>query len=153
MDVAVKIQYPGVAASITSDLDNLRTLVLTSRMLPKGLYLDNTIKVVRRELALETDYIHEAACMKRFKELLANDSGLYVPEVLDAWSGPNVLTTEMVSGTLVSRAEGLPQDVRDMVRKQHTEADALCSGGDEALFQCLLAGHIGWGQVAGALVA
>lgn len=35
-DVAVKIQYPGVAESIESDLDNLRTLVLMVNIFPKG---------------------------------------------------------------------------------------------------------------------
>lgn len=42
--VAVKIQYPGVADSIYSDLQNLKMLLLFSGVLPKGLYLDNTIK-------------------------------------------------------------------------------------------------------------
>jgi aarF domain-containing kinase len=41
--VAVKVQYPGVANSIDSDLNNLSILLTASRLLPKGLYLDKTI--------------------------------------------------------------------------------------------------------------
>jgi aarF domain-containing kinase len=44
LPVAIKVQYPGVAASIDSDLNNLRTLVIVSNLLPKGLYLDNKLK-------------------------------------------------------------------------------------------------------------
>ncbi|KAJ2739098.1 hypothetical protein GGI20_006166, partial [Coemansia sp. BCRC 34301] len=43
-NVAVKLQYPGVASSIDSDLDNLQSLLLMSNLLPRGMYLDNTIK-------------------------------------------------------------------------------------------------------------
>lgn len=48
--VAVKVQYPGVAESIDSDLNNLKLLVSASRLLPRGLYLENSIKVLRHEL-------------------------------------------------------------------------------------------------------
>jgi aarF domain-containing kinase len=51
--VAVKIQYPGVAESIESDLQNLKALVNMTSLLPPGLFLDNIIKVASSELALE----------------------------------------------------------------------------------------------------
>src|SRR5262245_49832264 len=51
--VAVKVQYPGVANSIDSDLNNLSILLTASRLLPKGLYLDKTIANARTELAWE----------------------------------------------------------------------------------------------------
>ena len=55
--VAVKIQYPGVADSIDSDLNNLSVLLTASRLLPKGLFLDKTIANARTELGWECDYI------------------------------------------------------------------------------------------------
>lgn len=51
--VAVKIQYPGVAESIESDLDNLKRLVKLTGILPPGLFIDNIISVARTELAEE----------------------------------------------------------------------------------------------------
>ncbi|KAI9094604.1 chaperone activity of bc1 complex-like protein [Phlyctochytrium arcticum] len=96
--VAVKIQYPGVANSIDSDLDNLRTLILFSNFLPKGLYLDNTIRVARKELAWECDYIREADAMETFKSMIGNDQGLNVPAVIPHLSTRQVLTTEFVNG-------------------------------------------------------
>jgi aarF domain-containing kinase len=44
-EVAVKIQFPGVKEAIESDLNNLRLLLTASALLPRGLYLENTLKV------------------------------------------------------------------------------------------------------------
>ena len=68
--VAVKVQYPGVAASIDSDLSYLKSLASMSSLLPKGMYLDSTIKVARRELGWECDYHREAESTERFKGLV-----------------------------------------------------------------------------------
>lgn len=38
--VAIKVQYPGVARSIESDVDNLLRLVRMTNILPKGLYVE-----------------------------------------------------------------------------------------------------------------
>lgn len=44
-EVAMKIQYPGVADSVESDLKNLQLLVKLTNILPPGLYIDEIIKV------------------------------------------------------------------------------------------------------------
>ena len=41
----MKIQYPGVARSIESDVDNLMRLISYTNVLPKGLYVDSAAKV------------------------------------------------------------------------------------------------------------
>ncbi len=43
--IAMKIQYPGVARSIESDVDNLMRLITYANVLPKGLYVENAVKV------------------------------------------------------------------------------------------------------------
>ena len=43
--VALKIQYPGVARSIESDVDNLLRLITYANILPKGLYVEAAAKV------------------------------------------------------------------------------------------------------------
>ena len=45
MRVAMKIQYPGVADSIESDIENVRLLLDYTNLIPKGLYLDSAMKV------------------------------------------------------------------------------------------------------------
>uniref|UniRef100_A0A8B9H8P1 Atypical kinase COQ8A, mitochondrial n=1 Tax=Astyanax mexicanus TaxID=7994 RepID=A0A8B9H8P1_ASTMX len=64
-EVAMKIQYPGVAQSINSDVNNLMTVLSMSNALPEGLFPEHLIDVMRRELALECDYIREAKCMEK----------------------------------------------------------------------------------------
>jgi aarF domain-containing kinase len=114
--VAVKIQYPGVAASIASDLSNLSVLLTASRLLPRGLYLDKTIANARTELGWECDYIREAEAQTRFRALLADDTAVFsVPSIVPSASGPSVLTAEFMSGTGVTKLPHLSQEERDYI--------------------------------------
>ncbi|KAG6586839.1 Atypical/ABC1/ABC1-A protein Kinase [Phytophthora cinnamomi] len=65
--VAIKIQYPGVAESIGSDLSNLKRLVTYTNILPRGLYIDEIIRVGKEELTAECDYLTEAENQERFR--------------------------------------------------------------------------------------
>ncbi|KAI1286344.1 Atypical kinase coq-8, mitochondrial [Halotydeus destructor] len=68
--VAVKVQYPGVAEGIESDIRNLTSLLKLGRLVPPGLFLDSLARVARRELAWEVDYEREADCQRRYAELV-----------------------------------------------------------------------------------
>ena len=117
--VAIKVQYPGVANSIDSDLNNLTLLLTASRLLPKGLYLDKTIANARTELAWECDYIREAECGKRFQNLLSDDQDVFVvPSIIDEASGPQVLTMERMEGIGVTKAQNFTQGQKDWVGTQ-----------------------------------
>ncbi len=117
--VAVKVQYPGVADSISSDLNNLSLLLTASRLLPKGLYLEKTIANARTELAWECDYVREAAGARKFKELLADDTETFtVPAIIEEASGKQVLTMEMMEGTAVTKIRDFSQDQRDWIGTQ-----------------------------------
>ncbi|XP_026070433.1 atypical kinase COQ8A, mitochondrial-like [Carassius auratus] len=114
-EVAMKIQYPGVAQSINSDVNNLMTVLNMSNALPEGLFPDHLIDVMRRELALECDYIREAKCARKFKELLKDHPFFYVPEVIDELSSQHVLTTELVPGFPLDQADGLSQELKNEI--------------------------------------
>lgn len=116
--VAVKIQFPGVAASIDSDLDNLAMLLRATRLLPKGLYLDKAIGNARVELAWECDYEREARCARRYAGLLRGEAALAVPAVHAEASSKQVLTMDWMEGIGVVRARGLTQEQRDWVGAQ-----------------------------------
>ncbi|KAK7133780.1 hypothetical protein R3I94_015597 [Phoxinus phoxinus] len=114
-EVAMKIQYPGVAQSINSDVNNLMTVLSMSNALPEGLFPEHLIEVMRRELALECDYIREAQCARKFKELLKDHPFFYVPEVIDEFSGQHVLTTELVPGFPLDQAEALTKELKNEI--------------------------------------
>ncbi|KAL7309157.1 hypothetical protein PS15m_011271 [Mucor circinelloides] len=111
--VVIKIQYPGVAESIDSDLSNLKALVTFSNLLPRGLYLDNTIKVTKEELAWECDYVREANNAIRFKELLAGDDRYKVPSVVKDLCTTRVLVSERLQGRVLSKAVEESQTIRN----------------------------------------
>lgn len=81
-EVAIKIQYPGVAKGIESDIDNLVGAIKIWDVFPKGMFLDNLINVAKRELAWEVDYIREAECTRKFRKLLEPYPDYYVPRVI-----------------------------------------------------------------------
>ncbi|RLM01504.1 hypothetical protein CFD26_105240 [Aspergillus turcosus] len=116
--VAVKVQYPGVADSIDSDLNNLSILLTASRLLPRGLYLDKTIANARTELAWECDYIREAECGNRFRELVKDDPVFLVPEIIPEASGKQVLTMERLEGIAVTKINDFTQAQRDWIGTQ-----------------------------------
>lgn len=118
-EVAVKVQYPGVADSIDSDLNNLSILLTASRLLPKGLFLDRTIANARTELAWECDYVREAAWQERFRAALADDPAIFkVPKTFPEACGPQVLTAELVHGVGVAKLPALSQEKRDWIGTQ-----------------------------------
>lgn len=43
--VAMKVQYPGVANSIDSDIENVKRLLDYTNVIPEGLYLDQAMRV------------------------------------------------------------------------------------------------------------
>ncbi|XP_034999638.2 atypical kinase COQ8A, mitochondrial isoform X2 [Hippoglossus stenolepis] len=114
-EVAMKIQYPGVAQSINSDVNNLMTVLSMSNALPDGLFPEHLIDVMRKELALECDYVREAQCAKKFRELLKDHPFFYVPEVIDELSNKLVLTTELCSGFPLDQAESLTQELKNEI--------------------------------------
>ncbi|ELR10403.1 hypothetical protein VC83_00492 [Pseudogymnoascus destructans] len=114
--VAVKVQYPGVADSIDSDLSNLAVLLTASRLLPKGLFLDKTIANARIELGWECDYLREAQCGRRFQEYLADETDTFiVPRVIPEASGKQVITMEFMEGVGVTKIQDLTQEQRDWI--------------------------------------
>ncbi|KAJ2637457.1 hypothetical protein IW137_003806, partial [Coemansia sp. RSA 1287] len=113
--VAVKVQYPGVANSIDSDLNNLQSLLVMSKLLPRGMYLDNSIRVARRELHWECDYQREADAMTKFGTLLADDPVFVVPRLVSDLSSKMVLTAEFMDGAHLKHAEGYSQEIRDYI--------------------------------------
>ncbi|KAM0447981.1 hypothetical protein ACHAO4_008512 [Trichoderma viride] len=117
--VAVKIQFPGVADSINSDLDNLGILLTATKLLPKGLYLNKTIDNARLELGWECDYLREAECAKRYKQLLQGEGDVFeAPDVYPEASGKQVLTMDFLDGIGVTRVHSFTQEQRDWIGTQ-----------------------------------
>lgn len=119
--VAVKIQYPGVDTSIDSDIKALTSLLRVWDFLPKGLYIENLIKSARHDLALEVDYLNEAKQSKKFRDLVGQQRGLVVPQVIEDLSTRRVLVNELMNGISVDKLDeldGITQTIKNDVAKR-----------------------------------
>ncbi|CAH1790744.1 unnamed protein product [Owenia fusiformis] len=114
-EVAVKIQYPGVADSINSDINNLMAVLNIWQILPKGLYVEEFIETAKEELSWECDYEREAASSQKFRALVKDDPVFYVPEVISELSSKRVMTSELVSGAPLDSAMSLDQDTKNFI--------------------------------------
>ncbi|KAB1274047.1 Atypical kinase COQ8B; mitochondrial [Camelus dromedarius] len=114
-EVAVKIQYPGVAQSIQSDVQNLLAVLKMSMALPEGLFAEQSLQALQREMAWECDYRREAACAQNFRQLLAGDPFFRVPAVIQELCTTRVLGMELAGGVPLDQCQGLSQEVRNQV--------------------------------------
>jgi predicted unusual protein kinase regulating ubiquinone biosynthesis (AarF/ABC1/UbiB family) len=98
-DVAVKVQYPGVAEAIDSDLDNVEAFYrLGTAFVLKGLDANGLVDELRSRMREELDYELEARNQTEFCEQFAGHPFVSVPSVDRATSTRRVLTSEWVEG-------------------------------------------------------
>ena len=117
-DLAIKVQYPGVAASIDSDIDNIMAMLRLSRVVPPGIKLDALAAEARRQLHQEADYIHEAEEMTRYGMLVADDPTVLVPQVEASLTGSSVLAMSFIESEPIEHLIGWPQAERDRVAER-----------------------------------
>ena len=109
-EVAVKVQHPGIAAAVESDLQNAGILegmaiAFGGRKLNAGAMLDEIKQRFREEL----DYTLEAERQRSFLALHRDDATIRIPAVISDRSSERVLTTEFARGiTLEEAAESDP---------------------------------------------
>ncbi|XP_069156096.1 atypical kinase COQ8B, mitochondrial [Procambarus clarkii] len=113
--VAMKIQYPGVAQGIESDINNLISTLSVASILPEGLFVDSIVEVAKKELRWECDYVREAECTKRFSELVKPYPEYYVPEVVSELCTSQVFTTELIDGIPVDKCVDMDQETRNFI--------------------------------------
>lgn len=114
--VAMKIQYPGVAASVESDLTNLRRILSVANILPKGLYMDTVITEARKELLQECDYRRELENTLRFRELLKGDDVFVIPRPIPELCTQQIFTNELVQGAVsIEEVAKMDQQTRNHV--------------------------------------
>lgn len=114
-DLAIKVQYPGVARSIDSDVQNVAALIRMSGLLPKGLDIDPLLEEAKAQLKDEADYLRERDQIVQFQGLLKGSDGFVLPKPHDDLTTPHVLAMTYLAGHPIEALETAPQDVRDSV--------------------------------------
>src|ERR687888_1029442 len=112
-EVAVKIQYPGVAEAVETDLRNATLLLPLIKRLAPGLDAKALATEMRERIGEELDYELEAQNQRRIERLLRGHPFVRVPRVNTALSTRRVLVSEYVEGErfeAVRRADDVQRD-------------------------------------------
>jgi predicted unusual protein kinase regulating ubiquinone biosynthesis (AarF/ABC1/UbiB family) len=111
-EVAVKIQYPGIAEALEADLRNAGTLVRLARAIAPGLDAKAIAEELRERVMEELDYEYEAQNQRTFARAYRDHPFIYVPEVVTRLSRRRVLVTELVRGMKFEEIKELPEEER-----------------------------------------
>ncbi len=99
-NVAVKIQYPGAAEALTSDLKQMVRLGRVFASWMPGLDIKPLLEELRERVEDELDYMRESQSQRDFAVAYEGDPEFVVPHVLAA--APTVLVSEWVDGRPLS---------------------------------------------------
>ena len=97
-EVAVKVQYPGVAEAVEADLANAETFAPVARLAMPNLQLKPLLEELRTRIADELDYQREAAYQQAFADRYHGHPFVRVPQVLADWCRPRVLVSQRMTG-------------------------------------------------------
>jgi predicted unusual protein kinase regulating ubiquinone biosynthesis (AarF/ABC1/UbiB family) len=100
-DVAVKVQYPGVADALSADLRQLDRALPFMRLGAPALDARSLLDNLRDRLVDELDYLREADAQHAFATAYAGDPDIFVPQVIEARD--RILITAWVDGTPLAR--------------------------------------------------
>jgi predicted unusual protein kinase regulating ubiquinone biosynthesis (AarF/ABC1/UbiB family) len=114
-EVAVKVQYPGVAAAVRADLQNLDMIMRLLRRMTPQLDVRAIAGEIRERIAEELDYELEAQNQRSLARIFRGHPFIAVPEVVTALSRERVLVTELVRGVGFEELKGYPQEQRDRI--------------------------------------
>jgi predicted unusual protein kinase regulating ubiquinone biosynthesis (AarF/ABC1/UbiB family) len=112
-EVAVKIQYPGMAEAVEIDLRNLGLLLPLVKRLAPGLDVKALAAELRERVGEELDYEIEAQNHRSMARAWRGHPFAHVPAVHTSLSSRRVLVTELLSGRRFEEVKQLPDAERD----------------------------------------
>jgi predicted unusual protein kinase regulating ubiquinone biosynthesis (AarF/ABC1/UbiB family) len=104
--VAIKVQYPGIADSLDSDLSVLKTLIKVVSVFAGKPEIDYSpfVSEMKEVFSQELNYLHEVHSQKLYRTLAAQTADLRVPEPLEDFCTERVLVQGFEEGITISEA-------------------------------------------------
>jgi predicted unusual protein kinase regulating ubiquinone biosynthesis (AarF/ABC1/UbiB family) len=112
-EVAVKVQYPGVASAVRADLQNLDMIMRLLKRMTPGLDVKAIAEEIKERIVEELDYELEAQNQRSLARIFAGHPFIVVPDVVSSLSRERVLVGEFVHGVGFEELKGRPQAERD----------------------------------------
>ncbi len=114
-EVAVKVQYPGVASAVRADMQNLEMIMRLLKRMTPALDVKAIADEVKERIVEELDYELEAQNQRSLARIFAGHPFIRVPEVVSSLSRERVLVSEFVSGVGFEELKTRSQDERDRI--------------------------------------
>ena len=113
--VAVKVQYPGVAAAVRSDMQNLGLILRLAKRIAPGMDPKAIGEEIRSRIQEELDYELEAQNQRALARIFRGHPFIVIPGVVTSLSRERVMVSEYVHGTGFEELKGYPQEERDRI--------------------------------------
>ncbi|MGI8864080.1 MAG: ABC1 kinase family protein [Solirubrobacteraceae bacterium] len=113
--VAVKVQYPGVAAAVRADMQNLGLILRLAKRIAPGMDPKAIGQEIRDRIEEELDYELEAQNQRALARIFRGHPFIVVPEVVGSLSRERVMVSEYVRGTGFEDLKLRPQKERDRI--------------------------------------
>jgi predicted unusual protein kinase regulating ubiquinone biosynthesis (AarF/ABC1/UbiB family) len=114
-EVAVKVQYPGVAGAVRADMQNLDMILRLLRRMTPALDVKAIAGEINERIVEELDYELEAQNQRSLARIFAGHPFIVVPEVVTSLSRERVLVSEYVEGVGFEELKGRSQEQRDRI--------------------------------------
>src|ERR1700733_3293222 len=112
-DVAVKVQYPGVATAVRADMQNLDMIMRLLKRMTPGLDVKAVTAEIRDRIGEELDYELEAQNQRSLARIFRGHPFIVIPDVITSLSRERVMVSEYVSGTGFEDLRGRSQEERN----------------------------------------
>src|SRR5437660_10918507 len=107
--VAVKVQYPGVAAAVRADMQNLGLILRLAKRIAPGMDPKAIGDEIRERIHEELDYELEAQNQRTLARIFRGHPFIAIPDVVTSLSRTRVMVSEFVAGTGFEALKGYPQ--------------------------------------------
>jgi len=114
-EVAVKVQYPGVAAAVRADMQNLGLILRLAKRIAPGMDPQAIGGEIRDRIEEELDYELEAQNQRAMARLFRGHPFIVVPEMFSSLSHERMMVSEYVHGTGFEELKRRPQEERDRI--------------------------------------
>jgi predicted unusual protein kinase regulating ubiquinone biosynthesis (AarF/ABC1/UbiB family) len=113
--VAVKVQYPGVAGAVRADMQNLGLILRLAKRIAPGMDPKALGEEIRDRIHEELDYELEAQNQRALARIFRGHPFIVIPEVVTSLSRELMMVTQYVEGTGFEELKGYPQEERDRI--------------------------------------
>lgn len=116
-EICLKIQYPGVAEAVDSDLGAVEALLRMLKIVPITEEFQQWFAEIREMMHREVDYVHEAEKTALFRERLKDDPRFIVPKIYPDFCTANVIATAYEPGVNIDspQTKALSQERRNAI--------------------------------------